>query len=200
MGGMGGMGGMMGDPAQMQQMLQNPAVQEMMRSPGFQQQMQAMLQDPAMIQQMAAMNPALATPQMQQMLTNPQFLQAMTNPDVMNAMMQMQSAMGTLQGAGLAPGMLGAQDPSIGATTTPAPAQPNPSTAPAANPWGAFGMSGFPAAAVPPAPAQDPQLMYQSQLSQLVEMGFGDPAANLRALLATGGNVNAAIEYLLNNP
>eukprot|EP00656_Telonema_subtile_P052765 TRINITY_DN7431_c0_g1_i1.p1 TRINITY_DN7431_c0_g1~~TRINITY_DN7431_c0_g1_i1.p1 ORF type:complete len:158 (-),score=44.00 TRINITY_DN7431_c0_g1_i1:111-584(-) len=157
----------------------------MMRSPGFQQQMQTMLQDPAVMQQMAAMNPALASPQMQAMLSNPAMLQAMTDPNVMSSMMQLQTAM---QGTGL---QTGATTPT---TTSTAAAHPSP------NPWAA--LAGFPsAAAAPPAAAAvDPALNYQPQLCQLVEMGFGDPPANLRALIATGGNVNAAIEFLLNNP
>lgn len=31
------------------------------------------------------------------------------------------------------------------------------------------------------------------------DMGFFDPEANIRALQATGGNVNAAVDRLLNN-
>ena len=39
--------------------------------------------------------------------------------------------------------------------------------------------------------------MYASQLGTLTEMGFFDAEANLRALMATGGNVQAAVERLL---
>jgi len=49
----------------------------------------------------------------------------------------------------------------------------------------------------PAAPAVSPEIRYSSQLSQLCDMGFFDSAANLRALVATGGNVNAAVERLL---
>merc|ERR1712070_794213 len=38
---------------------------------------------------------------------------------------------------------------------------------------------------------------FASQLTQLQDMGFGDRAANIRALTLTGGNVNAAVERLL---
>ena len=48
-----------------------------------------------------------------------------------------------------------------------------------------------------PPPAQDPALRFASQISQLCDMGFMDTDANLRALIATGGNVNAAVERLL---
>jgi ubiquilin len=49
----------------------------------------------------------------------------------------------------------------------------------------------------PPAAPVDPSIRYASQLRQLQDMGFGDEAANLRALQSTGGNVNAAVERLL---
>jgi ubiquilin len=44
-----------------------------------------------------------------------------------------------------------------------------------------------------------PEQLYASQLSQLQEMGFLDPQENVRALVAVGGNVNAAVERLLGN-
>ena len=52
-------------------------------------------------------------------------------------------------------------------------------------------------AAPPAAPAQDPSLRFANQISSLCDMGFVDSEANLRALIATGGNVNAAVERLL---
>lgn len=57
--------------------------------------------------------------------------------------------------------------------------------------------------AIPPAQAmvrsnEPPEVRFQTQLSQLNDMGFFDADENIRALLATGGNVNAAIERLLN--
>jgi len=41
--------------------------------------------------------------------------------------------------------------------------------------------------------------LYATQLAQLQEMGFFDTQENIRALNATGGNVNAAIDRLLGN-
>lgn len=38
---------------------------------------------------------------------------------------------------------------------------------------------------------------FKEQLKDLSDMGFTDKIANIRALLAAGGNVNSAIEYLL---
>jgi ubiquilin len=44
-----------------------------------------------------------------------------------------------------------------------------------------------------------PEELYATQLAQLQEMGFFDTQANLRALIATAGNVHAAVELLLGN-
>ena len=51
--------------------------------------------------------------------------------------------------------------------------------------------------ATPPPPQVPPQVLYSSQLSSMAEMGFADADANLRALVATGGNLDAAIARLL---
>lgn len=42
-----------------------------------------------------------------------------------------------------------------------------------------------------------PAQRYRSQMEQLVEMGFGNQEANLQALIATFGDINAAVERLL---
>ena len=56
----------------------------------------------------------------------------------------------------------------------------------------------IPSAAPQPPPTQSPEPgLYASQMQQLQAMGFSDAAANMQALNATGGNVNAAIERLL---
>lgn len=48
--------------------------------------------------------------------------------------------------------------------------------------------------------AVPPEELYATQLSQLQEMGFFDTQENIRALIATAGNVHAAVERLLGNP
>uniref|UniRef100_A0A8C7PIE6 Ubiquilin-4 n=1 Tax=Oncorhynchus mykiss TaxID=8022 RepID=A0A8C7PIE6_ONCMY len=47
------------------------------------------------------------------------------------------------------------------------------------------------------ASSQTPEVQFQQQLEQLGAMGFINREANLQALIATGGDVNAAIERLL---
>lgn len=44
---------------------------------------------------------------------------------------------------------------------------------------------------------QPPEVRYQSQLEQLAAMGFANRDANLQALIATFGDINAAVERLL---
>ncbi|KAI0706094.1 hypothetical protein BC835DRAFT_1312233 [Cytidiella melzeri] len=66
---------------------------------------------------------------------------------------------------------------------------------------GGFGGGGFGGGfGAPPAPADSrpPEERFQVQLQQLQDMGFSNASQNVRALLATGGNVNSAIEYILN--
>lgn len=46
---------------------------------------------------------------------------------------------------------------------------------------------------------EPPEIRFQSQLSQLNDMGFFDPEENIRCLLVTNGNVSAAVEILLRN-
>lgn len=55
------------------------------------------------------------------------------------------------------------------------------------------------AANTPSPNTEPPETRFRSQLAQLEEMGFTERQANVRALLATGGDVQAAIEYLLSN-
>lgn len=51
----------------------------------------------------------------------------------------------------------------------------------------------------PVANAQPPEERYSSQLEQLSAMGFVNREANLQALIATFGDINAAVERLLNS-
>jgi len=41
-----------------------------------------------------------------------------------------------------------------------------------------------------------PEILYASQLRQLNEMGFTNAQANINALIATGGNIEAAVDRL----
>ncbi|RDB24521.1 Ubiquitin domain-containing protein DSK2 [Hypsizygus marmoreus] len=62
---------------------------------------------------------------------------------------------------------------------------------------GGFGAPAFGGAPAAPADTRSPEERFQVQLQQLQDMGFTNASQNVRALLATGGNVHSAIEYIL---
>ncbi|KAH8689393.1 hypothetical protein BGW36DRAFT_390773 [Talaromyces proteolyticus] len=66
----------------------------------------------------------------------------------------------------------------------------------AVNPWAS--MFGAPPAAPPD--NRPPEERYAEQLRQLNDMGFYEFERNIEALRRTGGSVQGAVEYLLNNP
>jgi ubiquilin len=119
------------------------------------------------------------------MLSNPDMMRQMLNPDNHNAMMQMQQAMGQLQGSGLMGAASGGGGGGGGIDFSSLLG-------------GMGGLPGVPTG-VPGASGAsvDPAVTYASQISQLQDMGFSDAAANGRALLRTQGNINAAVELLL---
>ena len=63
---------------------------------------------------------------------------------------------------------------------------------------GLGGGFGGPGSQTTPTDSRSPEERFQVQLQQLQDMGFTNASQNVRALLATGGNVHAAIEYILN--
>ncbi|KAI8851637.1 hypothetical protein BC829DRAFT_386511 [Chytridium lagenaria] len=183
------------DPNLMANLLSNPAVAS---------SVSAMFSNPAMMDAMIAANPQMAasmTPQMRAMMQSEGFRRMMANPEMLRSMMQM----APLMGGGANPfaqgmdGFPGAPAPGAGVAANPM----NPTGANAFDPallsllMGGIPPAGAAARAAPPA---NPEEAYQEQLRQLQEMGFYDAAENIRALNATGGNVNAAVEYLFNNP
>lgn len=118
----------------------------------------------------------------------------MQNPQAMQQMMQMMG--GNASSAGANPFGAFGQPPSAGAGAGDAGAQQANPFAALFGPGGGFG-GGF---GGPPAPADNrpPEEVYESQLRQLNEMGFYEFDRNVSALRRSGGNVQGAIEYLLN--
>jgi len=181
---------MMSDPAHMQQMMalshqmmtsQAPATTTAQATGPFAPAALGGLQPNLQpgVQQAPAFNPMAAT--MQQMVQNPAQMQSM--------MALSQQLMG---GSGALPSV---------APTTPVPAPETPA------------VTGAPLAAAVPVPAPgaaapdtasaailaQQRVRFASQLSQLVAMGFTNPAACLRALAQHGGRVDAAIDTLLSS-
>ncbi|XP_049850527.1 uncharacterized protein LOC126322729 [Schistocerca gregaria] len=182
-------------------MASDPAVINLMSSimsnPATQNLMLSVFSNSDLLQQMSSANPMIqqllnANPQIRNLMSDPAVLQQLSNPAFLRLALQMQHAMG-----GNA-----ANSNRSGQTTE---TQPNPN--PAQIDWNAFSdlvqmmgnanvRSGGPNAFQPQRP---PEEHYQMQLTQLKDMGFYDEQANINALIATGGNVSAAVERLLAN-
>ncbi|XP_061123513.1 ubiquilin-4 [Syngnathus typhle] len=199
----------------LQQISENPQLmQNMLSAPYMRSMMQSLSQNPELASQVMMNNPLFAgNPQLQeqfrsqlpvflQQMQNPEALSVMTNPRAMQALMQIQQGLQTLQteAPGLMPSLMAGGIPTEGS----APAE-NPASSPSS-------------AATPPNVTQQqqqlmqqmlqmfagggtanqtPEVRFQSQLDQLNAMGFINREANLQALIATGGDINAAIERLL---
>ncbi|KAL1188498.1 Ubiquitin domain-containing protein DSK2b [Cardamine amara subsp. amara] len=187
LGGLGTLGadsplGAIPDASQLSQLLQNPAMSQMMQS---------VLSNPQYMNQLMNLNPQLRSmldmnPQLREMMQNPDFLRQFSSPEMMQQMMTLQQSLlsqnrnTTSQG----PGQTGA------ATGT----GNNGGMDLLMNMFGSLGAGGLSGTNQPNVP---PEELYATQLQQLQEMGFYDRAENIRALLATNGNVNAAVERLL---
>jgi ubiquilin len=186
-GGMGatGMGGAAPDQNMMNQMLQNPMIA---------QYMSTMLQNPAVLDSIISTNPHLSSmgPEIRQMMQSPEFRQMISNPDTIRQMAQMSSAM---QGMGMPPGGFGSPFGGMGSPNQSTTEQQG-TAAPPFNPFAAFGNPMLQQNTSAPADNRPPEERFQVQLQQLNEMGLWDAAKNIRALQATNGDVNAAIEIL----
>lgn len=200
-------------------------LQNMMNSPQFLQQMSSVFSNPQIMEQLMASNPQLGgmTPQMRQIMQSDRFRQMMSNPETLRSMLQMSSMMNEVTGAAnpVTPNLAtntNTTDQTRSPTgTTNAPGTtagfPPPGLAfdpgmmqqmqqlmgtlnsPGGGGLGA-GLFGAPSPSTP-ADTRPPEERFQTQLQQLSEMGFTNASQNVRALLATGGNVQAAIEYIL---
>ncbi|XP_021071113.1 ubiquilin-1 isoform X2 [Mus pahari] len=185
----------------------------MFNTPGMQSLLQQITENPQLMQNMLSapymrsmlqslsQNPDLAA-QMQ----SPDTLSAMSNPRAMQALLQIQQGLQTL--ATEAPGLIPGFTPGLAAGNSGGSTGTNaPSTAPSedTNPQGGAAEPGHQQfiqqmlqalAGVNPQ-LQSPEVRFQQQLEQLSAMGFLNREANLQALIATGGDINAAIERLL---
>ncbi|KAG7641068.1 Ubiquitin-associated domain [Arabidopsis suecica] len=187
LGGLGGLGmlgadsplGATPDASQLSQLLQNPAISQMMQS---------VFSNPQYMNQLMSLNPQLrsmldSNPQLREMMQNPDFLRQFSSPEMMQQMMTLQQSLSQNRNTasqdagqtGAATGNNGGLDLLMNMFGS----------------LGAGGLSGTNQSNVPP------EERYATQLQQLQEMGFYDRAENIRALLATNGNVNAAVERLL---
>nr|XP_033798806.1 LOW QUALITY PROTEIN: ubiquilin-4-like [Geotrypetes seraphini] len=203
----------------LQQISENPQLmQNMISAPYMRSMMQTLSQNPDLAAQMIGNNPLfsgnsqlqeqlrLQLPAFLQQMQNPEALSIMTNPRAMQALLQIQQGLQTLQteAPGLVPSLssfgLSGTPPSTGGST-------NPESPPSSTSVPAGGSSSqqqqqlmqqiIRMLANSGSQVQNPEVRFQQQLEQLNAMGFINQEANLQALIATGGDINAAIERLL---
>ncbi|KAH6560367.1 hypothetical protein BASA60_000364 [Batrachochytrium salamandrivorans] len=203
---LGGMGGHMGG---MDNIMADPAMASMLGQ---------MMSNPQFMDSLIAMNPQLSsmmTPQMRQVMQSDQFRAMLSNPQMMQAMMQM-NAGAAGAGMGANPFTMFSQPSTTGDRSTAAgtyatgqapPSAAGPPSLPIFNPalmqmmmGGAGGMGAGGMGASGGQPTAPPEEIYQVQLRQLQDMGFYSASENVRALTVTGGNVEAAIEWLFSHP
>ncbi|KAJ1342683.1 hypothetical protein BSLG_002780 [Batrachochytrium salamandrivorans] len=203
---LGGMGGHMGG---MDNIMADPAMASMLGQ---------MMSNPQFMDSLIAMNPQLSsmmTPQMRQVMQSDQFRAMLSNPQMMQAMMQM-NAGAAGAGMGANPFTMFSQPSTTGDRSTAAgtyatgqapPSAAGPPSLPMFNPalmqmmmGGAGGMGAGGMGASGGQPTAPPEEIYQVQLRQLQDMGFYSASENVRALTVTGGNVEAAIEWLFSHP
>ncbi|XP_066469855.1 ubiquilin-1 [Tiliqua scincoides] len=205
----------------LQQITENPQLmQNMLSAPYMRSMMQSLSQNPDLAAQMMLNNPLFAgNPQLQeqmrqqiptflQQMQNPDTLSAMSNPRAMQALLQIQQGLQTLatEAPGLIPGfnagIAGLGSTGIPTGTTVPTSVPSENTSPTSG-IGETGHQQFvqqmlqALAGANAQQLQNPEVRFQQQLEQLSAMGFLNREANLQALIATGGDINAAIERLL---
>ncbi|KAK9164698.1 hypothetical protein Syun_005600 [Stephania yunnanensis] len=175
----------MQDSSQFNQFMQSPAVSQLMQN---------FMSDPQYMNQILGMDSHLrsildSNPQIREMMQNPEFLRQLTSPETVQQLSALQQSLFSLlpQRTTQESGQTGT---GAGAAT-----MNNMGLEMLMNMFGGLG------AGSPGVPnTMPPEQLYATQLSQLQEMGFIDTQENIRALSATFGNVNAAIERLLGNP
>ncbi|KAL0984823.1 hypothetical protein UPYG_G00147560 [Umbra pygmaea] len=208
----------------MQQISENPQLmQNMLSAPYMRSMMQSLAQNPDLASQAMMNNPLFAeNPQLQEQLThqmpvflqqmqNPEALSVMTNPRAMQALMQIQQGLQTLQteAPGLMPSLAPVGMPLVPPTTGGSVAPQNPPPTQGSNPSAAINPSHqqqqlmqqmlqlFTGGGGSTTQSVNLEVRFEQQLDQLSSMGFINREANLQALIATGGDINAAIERLL---
>ncbi|XP_019115460.2 ubiquilin-1 [Larimichthys crocea] len=193
-------------PGLMESLLSGPYVSSLLN---------CLSQNPDLAAQMLLSHPLFSgNPQLQQQMREqiplflqqmqgPELLSAMLNPRAMEALLQIQQALQTL--AAEAPALI----PTAGLGNIGA----NANTAPE---LGSNNQSGSGPGVATVTERQQQQFVqqmlqalansnygvhgeeFQEELEQLSSMGFGDRHANLQALISTGGDLNTAVQHLLN--
>uniref|UniRef100_A0A069DV02 Ubiquilin-like protein n=1 Tax=Panstrongylus megistus TaxID=65343 RepID=A0A069DV02_9HEMI len=212
---------MIDNPQLMQNMLQAPYMQSILQTmsadPAFASTM--LSQNPLL-----ANNPQLQSqmremmPQLLAQLQNPEVQNLITNPQALGAIQQIQQGLEQLQAAapslassmGLGSGGLPGLNPANNTTqrtdtttttttTTTGGGNNTTSTTSPQQYYMSQVASALSRVVQNNSSSLPPEERYRSQLEQLTAMGFLNHEANIQALIATFGDVNAAVERLLNN-
>ncbi|RNA39541.1 ubiquilin-1 isoform X1 [Brachionus plicatilis] len=203
-----------------QQILQNPRqMEQMLGTPYMQSILQMMSTNPELSRTIVENSPQLASnpelrdqmlrslPNMVQQLQNPEMRSLLSNPDALQAIMQIQQGMQRLQStapslnllSGLGFPLSGSAPSSNTSSTQPNAQQTNnsqTSTTTSTNPPSNY-FSQMLNMMANNTLNQPPEQRFAAQLEQLANMGFINREANIQALTATMGDVNAAIDRLL---
>ncbi|CAL5400587.1 unnamed protein product [Camellia sinensis] len=202
-GGLGGLGlpemfGSTQDTASLSQFMQNPAVSQMMQS---------LLSNPQYMNQILGLNSQQSNmlgsnSQLREMMQNPEFIRQLTSPETMQSTHDFTAnSFVSAWSATINPGSMsnrwGNRELQKSLDDCWCGTLDNMGLEMLMNMFGGLGI-GSPA--VPVRSDVPPEELYATQLSQLQEMGFFDTRENIQALIATAGNVHAAVERLLGNP
>ncbi|CAL5373520.1 unnamed protein product [Camellia sinensis] len=211
-GGLGGLGlpemfGSTQDTASLSQFMQNPAVSQMMQS---------LLSNPQYMNQILGLNSQQSNmlgsnSQLREMMQNPEFIRQLTSPETMQATHDFTansfvSAWSATINPGSRSNRWGNRGNLSMVSSTIGNSKRVLMTVGTLDNMGLemlmnmFGGLGIGSPAVPVRSDVPPEELYATQLSQLQEMGFFDTRENIQALIATAGNVHAAVERLLQNP
>ncbi|XP_041756229.1 ubiquilin-1 isoform X4 [Coregonus clupeaformis] len=187
----------------------------MFNSPGMQSLLQQITENATLMHNMLSapyirslLNSLSQNPDLAAQMQNPEMLSAMFNPRAMQALLQIQQGLQTLatEAPGFIPGVglggaVSGLNPAPGLSSDPAPSDLSSEsqvvTETGQRQQQQFVHQMLDALASTNQQAQTEELPFQQQLEQLSTMGFLNPEANLQALIATGGDVNAAVERLL---
>ncbi|KAI3451347.1 hypothetical protein Pfo_008012 [Paulownia fortunei] len=180
--------GSMPDLTSFNQLMQNPTISQMMRN---------LLSSPQYMNQILGLNPQLqsmldSNPQLRNMMQNPEFIRQLTSPETMQQLLNFHRAVSSQLGRQTS------REPGQNAGETVAGTANNVGLDMLMNMFGGLGTGGgITTLNRSQVPLEE---LYATQLSQLQEMGFFDTQENIQALIATAGNVHAAVERLLGNP
>ncbi|KAK8607399.1 hypothetical protein V6N13_053136 [Hibiscus sabdariffa] len=182
-----GMFGAMQDTNSLNLLMQNPAIS---------QTMQSLLSNPQYMNQVLGLGPQHQSfvgsiSQLREVMQNSQFLPQFTSPEMMQQLLSLQpsllSQLSQTQST---------QEPARTGEGGGAGTLNNMSLEALMTMFGGLGAGSL---GVPNRSNVPPEERYATQLLQLQEMGFIDTRENIQALIASAGNVHAAVERLLGN-